>query len=440
MERKAISKKIRFEVFKRDKFTCQYCGRKAPDVVLNVDHITPVAEGGTNDILNLVTACFACNNGKRAIPLDQSVVLDKQRKQLEELQERREQIEMMFEWKQSLEDLSDYSTSLLVEYIESLIRPCTLSETGIKKAGSLLKQFGLDEVLEAVDISAKQYIKFDDQNNVTSQSAGVFLDKIGGIASNRRKTPIEQKIGYIAAICKNRFNYWDAQKGMTIITNYVSALRNYGWSEQQIVNDLETKAMVLAKNAKNWREWRIAMEGWIEEIKSWKAEEIRSVEENVNTTELSISDIEEISKRMMRELESIFELMEFVTVPFNSDYRKTIPPMVASIRSYILDQIETLITTPAEIEKWNPTYSLLRKMHFFDCVETNENNLSSLTFRLNDMYEQYILVSVSQEFFLGDCDISAEKDFVLFKHFFEQDITSLCKKYSIEVMWKSNQI
>ena len=31
MEREPISKKLRFEVFKRDSFTCQYCGSKAPD-------------------------------------------------------------------------------------------------------------------------------------------------------------------------------------------------------------------------------------------------------------------------------------------------------------------------------------------------------------------------------------------------------------------------
>ena len=37
-KRKSISKKARFEVFKRDSFTCQYCGRTAPDVVLHLDH------------------------------------------------------------------------------------------------------------------------------------------------------------------------------------------------------------------------------------------------------------------------------------------------------------------------------------------------------------------------------------------------------------------
>ena len=63
-KRKTISKKIRFEVFKRDSFTCQYCGRMAPDVVLEIDHINPIANGGDNEIMNLVTSCYDCNRGK----------------------------------------------------------------------------------------------------------------------------------------------------------------------------------------------------------------------------------------------------------------------------------------------------------------------------------------------------------------------------------------
>ena len=94
-----ISKQLRFEVFKRDKFTCQYCGRSAPDVILNVDHIKPVVEGGTNEILNLLTSCFDCNNGKRAKLLSDDNIIKKQQLQLEALQERKEQIEVMFEWK-----------------------------------------------------------------------------------------------------------------------------------------------------------------------------------------------------------------------------------------------------------------------------------------------------------------------------------------------------
>lgn len=63
-KRQSISKKLRFEVFKRDIFKCQYCGSVPPNVVLEIDHLTPVIEGGKNNIDNLITACFDCNRGK----------------------------------------------------------------------------------------------------------------------------------------------------------------------------------------------------------------------------------------------------------------------------------------------------------------------------------------------------------------------------------------
>lgn len=63
-KRKNIPKSIRFEVFKRDSFKCQYCGRSAPDVILECDHIHPVSEGGDNSLLNLITSCRDCNRGK----------------------------------------------------------------------------------------------------------------------------------------------------------------------------------------------------------------------------------------------------------------------------------------------------------------------------------------------------------------------------------------
>lgn len=45
MKRKSTGKRLRFEVFKRDHFTCQYCGAQPPDIVLVADHIVAVAEG-----------------------------------------------------------------------------------------------------------------------------------------------------------------------------------------------------------------------------------------------------------------------------------------------------------------------------------------------------------------------------------------------------------
>lgn len=69
-----ISKRIRFEILRRDDNTCQYCGRKAPDVPLHIDHVVPVALGGSDAPSNLLTACSDCNTGKASIQPDGPLV------------------------------------------------------------------------------------------------------------------------------------------------------------------------------------------------------------------------------------------------------------------------------------------------------------------------------------------------------------------------------
>jgi hypothetical protein len=63
----AVSRRLRFEVLRRDGHTCRYCGAQAPDVVLTVDHVIPTTLGGGDEPSNLVTACSDCNAGKSSI-------------------------------------------------------------------------------------------------------------------------------------------------------------------------------------------------------------------------------------------------------------------------------------------------------------------------------------------------------------------------------------
>jgi hypothetical protein len=70
----AVSKRLRYEVLRRDDNTCRYCGASAPDVPLRVDHVMPVALGGTDDPTNLVTACEPCNSGKTSSAPDAALV------------------------------------------------------------------------------------------------------------------------------------------------------------------------------------------------------------------------------------------------------------------------------------------------------------------------------------------------------------------------------
>jgi len=71
-----VSKRIRYEVLRRDSYTCRYCGAKAPEAKITVDHVVPVALGGSDDPSNLAAACDPCNGGKTSSSPDAPVVAD----------------------------------------------------------------------------------------------------------------------------------------------------------------------------------------------------------------------------------------------------------------------------------------------------------------------------------------------------------------------------
>ena len=189
-ERKALSKKTRFEVFKRDKFTCQYCGRMAPDVILEVDHIKPVAEGGTNKMINLITSCRDCNRGKGKQKISDDAELKKQQKELADLANKREQAEMMVRWRDQLIEINEMEVDG-IDYSIHQLTGSFLSDHGRMDVAKLIKRFSFTEVSEAVDIAFTRY------PSDTDGEWEYAFSKIGGICYNRRKMKEEAVNGYI---------------------------------------------------------------------------------------------------------------------------------------------------------------------------------------------------------------------------------------------------
>jgi 5-methylcytosine-specific restriction endonuclease McrA len=54
----------RYNIYARDKLTCQYCGHKLPRHELNLDHVVPRSLGGTSTWENVVCSCHDCNRRK----------------------------------------------------------------------------------------------------------------------------------------------------------------------------------------------------------------------------------------------------------------------------------------------------------------------------------------------------------------------------------------
>lgn len=201
-KRKKIATSVRFEVFKRDSFTCQYCGRKAPEVVLELEHIDPVSKGGGNEILNLVTSCWACNSGKGDRKLDDDTVVAKQHAQLAELQERREQLDMMLRWRDANLDLEAVGLDAFAKAYQARVPGWSLNESGLSSARDLIGRFGLSRALEALDSASIRVVKIH-QGKATQDSAG----KVIGAAFINAEPPDVQRLYKIRLRIKSRWNY-----------------------------------------------------------------------------------------------------------------------------------------------------------------------------------------------------------------------------------------
>lgn len=245
-KRKAISKKTRFEVFKRDSFKCQYCGQSAPDVILHIDHIHPVSKGGDNNIMNLITSCQGCNSGKSNRLLTDNTAIQKQKEQLDELNEKRQQLEMMIEWRQTLRDFDDSSAREIAAYFENAAE-CEVSDTGIKNIIKMLKRFSYAEILEAIDAAVSQYIKEGSDEEVNH--AFSMIPRICSVKKRQQETGEDiSHLFYIRGILRNRLSYCNEHLALATLKD----------ADLLGVDELELRDIAL--ESRSWTEWRRIMQ------------------------------------------------------------------------------------------------------------------------------------------------------------------------------------
>jgi len=153
MSRAPISKKTRFEIFKRDGFACQYCGRRPPEVLLEIDHITPVCEDGGDEAENLLTACFDCNRGKSGTPLTN--IPRSLEERAAEIQEREDQIAAYRAVMQGRLDRIEDDMWLIAFELFGDEKPeeVTVRRDWLQSIRRFNQKLPLDEVIEAAHIA-----------------------------------------------------------------------------------------------------------------------------------------------------------------------------------------------------------------------------------------------------------------------------------------------
>jgi len=155
----AISKKLRFETFKRDGFICQYCGRRPPEIVLEVDHILSRKQKGKDSPENLITACFDCNREKGAKDLKIAPKTIQEKKEI--LKEKQLQLKEFYKLQQSIQDSIQLDIINLGINWEKLPQGKeSVSEHGRLSLKNLLRIFPNFEIEEAMEMAwMKNHIK-----------------------------------------------------------------------------------------------------------------------------------------------------------------------------------------------------------------------------------------------------------------------------------------
>jgi hypothetical protein len=256
-ERANVSKRVRFEVFKRDAFKCQYCGAEAPSVVLHVDHIKPASDGGSDDMLNLVTSCAGCNLGKSDVPLDDASAVAKSRAQMEELQERREQLEMMLEWRSGLASIAEQEVDVAVQEWDRLAPGFVPNDVGRRNLAKAIRKYGLRSVLDAMTKASDDYLRWDGAT-VTADSWEEAFKKVPGIAKYeeiRRKDPEGAKWLHVRNAACKRFGVYPNKAGQ-----WLDAVRSWGGTIDE--------AWATVRNAHSYSTWSDEVDALLTSLRS----------------------------------------------------------------------------------------------------------------------------------------------------------------------------
>lgn len=172
------------------------------------------------------------------------------------------------------------TTEEFIDYIEERTYPYKFLETGRARLSEVFRKYPESLLLECVDIGIASYFKYDGTGKLVKESVSEFLDKLGGIAYNKSRSPIDQELYHIKRLCKKNFAYWNDIQGDEILTRYVHSLRNAQWSEDKILEDLKNEVKRVCNSSRNWSQWSSTMEQWITDIGSWDSDKDIAINES----------------------------------------------------------------------------------------------------------------------------------------------------------------
>lgn len=218
-----------YEIFKRDEFTCQRCKKRVPSVVLFVGNKNSAKKKTCQGKDNLASYCYECAGESSS----------------DMMEERRRQLDLLLRWRANKEWLAEDIKKVIVTYTNAKTAPTTIKKKGKHTIAQALKDNNIIDVLDAIDDAFIKSIKYDDDDNITEESLQLFFNNILRFLNYKKKTPIQQAIGYIRGICRNRYPEYDDSFCSGILNKYVLVLKN-SHSDEEIFDILDKEIKPLS--------------------------------------------------------------------------------------------------------------------------------------------------------------------------------------------------
>lgn len=231
--------------------------------------------------------------------------------------------------------------------IKEKIAPYELTDKGMADISQLVRQYSYELLRECIDIGVSTYFRYDENGELTRDSVNKFLNKLGGIAFNKSRSPVEQEIYHLKNKGNRQFAYWDSQRANDLLHEYVQALCSYGWSESMILSDLCGESVRMMNNSSNWTQWRHTLEGWIQDVKHW------GDEDTVTVAQLGTVLPNDLFSSLPTNIQSLFKQI-------NASYENNLFDCTAVIMRRLLESLLVLSYQKAGIESeiMNGTYHM----------------------------------------------------------------------------------
>lgn len=250
-------KRIKYEVFEKDSFKCQFCGTGAPVVTLQLIRIQDTQQNDEwLDTAFLSTSCKICEKKKSGVD---EKSLQNGYISIDELEERLQQLKMLINWRKGMLNIRKQQLTNLVSYWENKVPGFVTNNDQKKFAATYISKFSSDEIRSAMDMAVDKFIKYSDDGTLDKHSMLIAFAKIPEICLTKTELVNAHESDGLQQIHdqlkQNIIGFFDSHRANQWL--------NYARSWEIQIEDL----FKMAASVKSWTQFSVNIDKMVEKQK-----------------------------------------------------------------------------------------------------------------------------------------------------------------------------